>query len=109
MSATLPPSAHLNILLNLVTAHPELGAEILDKLPQPELNECLHQLEKQLEKIKRGVGLSTIQLNPDRVWTRVHKEVEAYTRIVSCRSSQHFATCLAAAPLTTRHQHTSPL
>ena len=108
MSATLPPSAHLSILLNLVTAHPELRAEILDKLPQPELNECLHQLEKQLEKIKKGVGLSTIQLNPDRVWTRVHKEVEAYTRIVSCRSFQHFIICLAAAPLTTRHQHTSP-
>ena len=89
ITAALPPSTHLSILLNLVSAHPELKGELMDKLPQPDLHECLAQLDKLVDKVKRGVGSSAIQLNQDRVWTRVQKDVDTYCRSVSDKFLKH--------------------
>lgn len=53
------------------------------KLPQPDHNECLLQLDRHMEKVRRHTGMMGVQVNPDRVWTRVQKDVQAYIHTVS--------------------------
>ncbi|ORX36078.1 hypothetical protein BD324DRAFT_630074 [Kockovaella imperatae] len=79
--ATLPPSSHLDILMGIVRRHPALASEILAELPQPDLDECVNQLDKILSRIRRKTSAGVA--DPARVWPRIQDDVSAYCRTAS--------------------------
>ncbi|ORY33740.1 hypothetical protein BCR39DRAFT_518954 [Naematelia encephala] len=79
--AALPASAHLPILLGLVEANPTLASAVLSRIPQLDLDECLHALDKSLDKIKRVAGFTSPGADLSRGWKRAHHEVANFCRM----------------------------
>ncbi|KAK4684118.1 hypothetical protein P7C73_g6084, partial [Tremellales sp. Uapishka_1] len=105
--ATLPPSSHLDILLHLLESNPSLSATVLARLPQPDLNQCLQELEKSMDKIKRAGGLGGPNLDfsglaGKRIWERSHVEVASF-----CKISSTYVHFFSAPPNSTQ-QPTDP-
>ena len=69
--------------MNVLTAHPNLKAEVLSQLPQPDQAQYLAQLDRIVGKVRRAVGSSGIQLNSDRAWSRAQSDIEEYCTTVS--------------------------
>ncbi|WWD17755.1 hypothetical protein CI109_102196 [Kwoniella shandongensis] len=87
--ATLPPSAHLPILLQVLRDNPSLSASILPQIPRPDLRSCINELECGLDRIRKLVGpiqsmygLQT-SVSSARRWERVRDEVETFCRTAS--------------------------
>ena len=81
--ATLPASAHLPILLSVLSRNPDIGPSIMPQIPQPDLSECLKELERSVTRTHRANGMSIAGYNQARSWTRSQKDIEAFCRMVS--------------------------
>ncbi|KAK8866044.1 hypothetical protein IAR55_001195 [Kwoniella newhampshirensis] len=87
--ATLPPSAHLPILLQILRNNPSLSASILHQIPRPDLRSCINELESSFDRIRKLAG----PLQPafgrqpvmsiSRRWDRVRGEADAFCRTAS--------------------------
>ena len=83
LSATLPPSSHLSILLNILQSHPTLIPDVVKSLPQPDLDECIHQLDKIVGRIQRKAGSVNSGLDQSRAWARAQDDVSEFCRTAS--------------------------
>jgi len=83
--ATLPPSAHLPILLDILSKNPTLSASILPQIPLPDLGDCVKVLEKCMSRVHRSAGDSHEGLDPARRWGKAKKDGEAFCGMVSHR------------------------
>ncbi|ODN84615.1 hypothetical protein L202_00526 [Cryptococcus amylolentus CBS 6039] len=86
MLATLPLSAHLPILIQLLEANPSLASSVLDMIPQQDLKSCVKELGRRFVDIERvGGSISHPSVIPGTIaegrrWDRVANEVEVYCR-----------------------------
>ncbi|WVQ70831.1 hypothetical protein IAR50_000356 [Cryptococcus sp. DSM 104548] len=86
MLATLPLSAHLPILIQLLEANPSLASSVLDMIPRQDLKSCVKELGRRFVDIERSGGSITQPLvvpgtiAEGRRWERVANEVEIYCR-----------------------------
>ncbi|GFZ43656.1 hypothetical protein JCM24511_01376 [Saitozyma sp. JCM 24511] len=83
--AALPPSSHLQILLSLLKSNPFLRSTVLATMPSPDVQECLREMDKAVEKVKRAYGWigTTSEVDKERSWTRSTKEIEAFCSTAS--------------------------
>lgn len=61
-------------------------------MPSPDVQECLRELDKAVEKVKRAYGWigTTSEVDKERSWTRSTKEIEAFCSTVS----QNLVACV---------------
>ncbi|WWC58477.1 uncharacterized protein I303_101020 [Kwoniella dejecticola CBS 10117] len=86
--ATLPPSAHLPILLQILQSHPSLTDEVIGQIPQPDVKHCIREISTAFEGVQRaaggGIGVrGGSQMSELRRWDRVRAEVEVFCRTAS--------------------------
>ncbi|ODO07141.1 hypothetical protein L198_00720 [Cryptococcus wingfieldii CBS 7118] len=98
MLATLPLSAHLPILIQLLEANPSLASSVLDMIPQQDLKSCVKELGRRFVDIERvGGSISHPSVIPGTIaegrrWDRVVNEVEVY-----CRTATTYINYLSTA------------
>ncbi|WVR05997.1 hypothetical protein IAU60_003025 [Kwoniella sp. DSM 27419] len=81
--ASLPATAHLSILVDLLRAQPSLSSTVLAHIPRLELRDCIRELDVRMERVQRVAGSGTqassaSQLAVDRRWERVRGDVESF-------------------------------
>ncbi|WVQ97557.1 hypothetical protein IAU59_004671 [Kwoniella sp. CBS 9459] len=93
--ASLPASAHLPILLQLLRAHPDLSTEVLPHIPQPDLRTCVKELQSIFDRVQKVAGpvniaagfgsaeTSASQIAESRRWERSREEVDVFCRTAS--------------------------
>ncbi|WWC86381.1 uncharacterized protein L201_001257 [Kwoniella dendrophila CBS 6074] len=86
--ATLPPSAHLTILLNLLRTHPSLSEAVLAQIPQPEVKTCVREIQTAFDAIQKAAGgrlgvRGGSEISDSRRWVHVRHEVEVFCRTAS--------------------------
>ncbi|WWC66505.1 uncharacterized protein I206_100407 [Kwoniella pini CBS 10737] len=86
--ATLPPSAYLPILLQLLQTHPSLSDTVLTQIPQPDVKNCIKEIQSGYEAVQRAAGGSFgirggSRLSEARRWDRVRSDVELFCRTAS--------------------------
>ncbi|KAL7423947.1 hypothetical protein Q5752_001532 [Cryptotrichosporon argae] len=83
--AALPPTAHLPILLNLLHANPALAAHVLDRLPRPDLADCLKEVDRAAAKVAKAAGGydALDGLAAARRWARVEAPLAAFCNSAS--------------------------
>ncbi|WRT64271.1 uncharacterized protein IL334_001202 [Kwoniella shivajii] len=86
--ATLPASAHLPILLQLLRTHPSLSETVLSQIPQPEVRTCINEIDASFDAIHKAAGGSLglrggSAVSESRRWERVRSEVEVFCRTAS--------------------------
>ncbi len=89
LKATLPSTAHLSILLQVLQNNPHLTSSVLAQIPQPEMGECLQTLSKHMDKICKA-SHGTAGDGPEtqagrRLWMRIENDVSQYCISVSLR------------------------
>ncbi|WVQ82655.1 hypothetical protein IAT38_004787 [Cryptococcus sp. DSM 104549] len=86
MLATLPPSAHLPILLQLLRANPSLSSSVLAQIPQPDLRSCNAELDRIAAQISKAAGPVFPSMGfpgglaDARRWERVRGDVDLFCR-----------------------------
>lgn len=83
--ASLPPTTHLPILLELLNENPSLAPRVLRSIPQPPLANCLETLERIAYKIGKAAGSWEPQEGyvASRRWNRVVEQVTTFTKTAS--------------------------
>ncbi|WVW82437.1 hypothetical protein I302_104447 [Kwoniella bestiolae CBS 10118] len=100
--ATLPSSAHLPILMQLLRTHPTLSETVLNQIPQPEVKTCVREIQTAFEAVQKAAGGSlgmreASELFELRRWERVRNEAEIFCRTAS--TYIQFFTSNAKPPL----------
>ncbi|WVO17270.1 hypothetical protein L204_104962 [Cryptococcus depauperatus] len=89
MLATMPPSAHLPILLQLLRDNPSLSQSVLSMIPRPDLKTYVKELDGKFAELERTTGRLSSPLpfsgalSEARRWDRATSTVEEYCHMVS--------------------------
>lgn len=81
ISATLPPSTHLQILTSLMEKDPSIRSAVLAATPAPDLAVCNDELQKIMDRISRQYG----EPGPGRYllsWGRAINDITIFSRTV---------------------------
>ena len=81
--ATLPHSTHLPILLGILQNNPSLTDTVLTRLPQPDLEQCLAELERCADRTKRSAGQTISNLHASKPSGKTEKDVDEFCKTVS--------------------------
>lgn len=80
--ASLPPTSHLPILMELLNDNPALSERVLKRLPAPPLANVLETLERSVAKIGKAAGTWEAQegVVAQRRWHRAEESVSAFEK-----------------------------
>ncbi|TXT04313.1 hypothetical protein VHUM_04200 [Vanrija humicola] len=83
--ASMPPTSHLPILLELLQENPALAPRVLRSMPTPPLSNVLETLERIVSKIGKAAGSWEPQSGyvATRRWNRAGEHVQAWTKSAS--------------------------
>ncbi|WVF70350.1 hypothetical protein IAT40_005140 [Kwoniella sp. CBS 6097] len=92
--ASLPASAHLPILLQLLRTHPNLSDEVLPQIPQPDLRACIKELQSIFDRVQKvagpsvgnvfaTAGMPSNQIAENRRWERSKEAIYLFCRTAS--------------------------
>ncbi|BEI86450.1 hypothetical protein CcaverHIS002_0607370 [Cutaneotrichosporon cavernicola] len=80
--ASMPPTSHLPILMELLNGNPAMSERVLKSLPAPPLSNVLETLERNVGKIGKAAGTWEPQegVVAQRRWHRTEEDVSAFVK-----------------------------